>query len=102
MRIAMKMTSTLHTRSLAAGRRMITRSHLMISFAFLVLCASITDAQTAAARTPISVQPIKGSLVIVGGGGTPDTVWKRFMQLAGGDTARIVQIQTADANADST
>jgi cyanophycinase len=47
-------------------------------------------------------EPIKGSLVIVGGGGTPVEVWQRFMQLAGGDTARIVQIQTAAANAAET
>ncbi len=71
-------------------------------FALFVL-ASAAGAQTGTgAKAPISVPAIKGSLVIVGGGGTPDTVWKRFMQLAGGDTARIVQIQTADANAATT
>ncbi len=36
-----------------------------------------------------------GSLVIGGGGGMPEEVWKRFVELAGGKTARIVILPTA-------
>ena len=46
-------------------------------------------------------EPITGSLVIGGGGGMPDIVWQRFMQLAGGENARIVVIPTASSKADT-
>jgi len=36
-----------------------------------------------------------GSLVIGGGGGMPEDVWKRFVDLAGGENARIVILPTA-------
>ncbi len=36
-----------------------------------------------------------GSLVIGGGGGMPQEVWKRFVELAGGENARIVILPTA-------
>ena len=36
-----------------------------------------------------------GSLVIGGGGGMPEEVWKRFVELAGGANARIVILPTA-------
>lgn len=42
----------------------------------------------------------KGSLVIVGGGGMPDAVRDRFVELAGGKAARLVIIPTASAAAD--
>jgi cyanophycinase len=41
-----------------------------------------------------------GSLVIVGGGGMPDDVRDRFVELAGGKDARIVVIPTASEAAD--
>ncbi len=43
-----------------------------------------------------------GSLVIGGGGGMPEDVWKRFVELAGGEQARIVILPTAveDPNAE--
>jgi cyanophycinase len=47
-----------------------------------------------AARPPVS-QVAKGSLVIGGGGGMPEEVWKRFIKLAGGPDAPIVVIPTA-------
>ncbi len=44
----------------------------------------------------------KGSLVIVGGGGMPDSVRKKFIELAGGkEKARIVVIPTASEDADA-
>jgi cyanophycinase len=42
-----------------------------------------------------------GSLVIVGGGGIPDSVRAKFMTLAGGKAARMVIIPTASSAADS-
>lgn len=43
---------------------------------------------------------VKGTLVIVGGGATPDDVHQRFLQLAGGVNAHLVIIPTAHLNAD--
>src|SRR5690242_16833526 len=37
----------------------------------------------------------KGSLVICGGGDIPDAVYERFVELAGGASARLVLIPTA-------
>lgn len=44
--------------------------------------------------------PFKGSLVIVGGGGMPDSVRKAFVDLAGGNAAKIVVVPTASSSAD--
>ncbi|MBK8878014.1 MAG: cyanophycinase [Haliscomenobacter sp.] len=41
------------------------------------------------------VGPARGSLVVVGGGALPDTIVKRFIELAGGPDAPIVVIPTA-------
>lgn len=43
-----------------------------------------------------------GALVIVGGGGFPDDVRDRFLQLAGGKTGKLVVIPTASEKADLT
>ncbi|HEX4149988.1 MAG TPA: cyanophycinase [Pirellulales bacterium] len=45
-------------------------------------------------------RPVQGSLVICGGGKLPDPVLNSFLELAGGDSARIVVIPTASALAD--
>lgn len=46
------------------------------------------------------VQDIRGSLVIVGGGTIPDSVYDAFLKLAGGPKARLVVIPTAGVGAD--
>ena len=46
------------------------------------------------AKPPLP-QVVKGALIIGGGGGMPDEVWKKFIELAGGPKARIVYIPTA-------
>ncbi|AMV38749.1 cyanophycinase [Planctomyces sp. SH-PL62] len=46
--------------------------------------------------------PRAGSLVICGGGGLPDSVRARFVELAGGAQARIVVVPTASEDADAT
>lgn len=58
---------------------------------------SITPSIVAA----IPVVPGGGSLLICGGGAMPDDVRARFLELAGGASAKIVVIPTAHAAADS-
>jgi cyanophycinase len=51
---------------------------------------------------PVTTRPaeaVTGSLVICGGGSTPDDVMARFVELAGGNKARIVVIPTASESA---
>jgi cyanophycinase len=60
------------------------------------------SAEPAAAGEPaLSAGVAAGSLVIVGGGGLPDAVRDRFLELAGGKSARIVVIPTASDKADT-
>ncbi len=56
-------------------------------------------AGTALAR--VNPSGIDGSLVIAGGGQLPDAVYARFLELAGGEAARLVLIPTASATADT-
>lgn len=53
---------------------------------------------------PARIDPagVPGSLVIVGGGGTPKSVRERFFKLAGGEAGRLVIIPTASEYADRT
>jgi cyanophycinase len=46
--------------------------------------------------TPSSVGPLKGALVIQGGGDILPDVWERFVSLAGGPDSHFVFIPTAD------
>lgn len=57
-------------------------------------------AQAAPIRTPALPEPIKGTLVICGGGKLPDAIWARFHQLAGGPKARLVLIPTVNPAAE--
>jgi cyanophycinase len=56
-----------------------------------------------AGSTNLSAQPAApgGSLVLVGGGGLPDSIRQRFLQLAGGPAARLVIIPSASALPDA-
>lgn len=61
----------------------------------------------AGASGPLAAPPerivasgITGALVICGGGKLPEEAARRFMQLAGGESARLVVIPTASAEAD--
>lgn len=47
------------------------------------------------------IEEIPGALVIGGGGNLPEDVMRRFVELAGGERARLVVIPTAHASADS-
>lgn len=43
---------------------------------------------------------ISGSLVIAGGGSLPDSIYKSFLELAGGENAKLVIVPTASESAD--
>ena len=71
----------------------------LLPFVFLLLL----KAGIAKAQTPITIKasttrhgPEKGSLLIIGGNvGTTESIWKKFLELAGGkDKARIVVVTT--------
>ncbi len=47
-------------------------------------------------KEPSTPEVVKGSLVIVGGGGMPSDATKRFIELAGGPEALIVVLPTAN------
>ncbi|MBX9585050.1 MAG: cyanophycinase [Gemmataceae bacterium] len=70
--------------------------------AFVALVAVLTP--PAAAPPPrVAVPPVAelpGPLVIVGGGGMPDGLRERFVELAGGPKARTVVVPTASEYAD--
>jgi cyanophycinase len=51
-------------------------------------------------RQRIDPNGISGSLLIAGGGALPDAVMDRFVEIAGGDKARVVVIPTASQRAD--
>ncbi len=50
----------------------------------------------------VAANPIPGSLVIVGGGGMPEVIRDRFLELAGGRKGKLVVIPTASELADAT
>ena len=74
-----------------------------IASIFLLLAAAVGSAAETSAR-PAWIDPagIQGALVICGGGELPEAITKRFLELAGGDEARIVLIPTASGQADET
>src|SRR4029077_19449399 len=74
---------------------------------FVMLCAtlvvspfvagifSLSDANPAAITERIDPDGIKGALVVCGGGKLPDSVRDKFVELAGGQSARLALIPTA-------
>jgi cyanophycinase len=73
--------------------------------ASLLLALLLLVPATAAAideEIPLDLAPpLPGSLVICGGGDVPDNIMLRFIELAGGSSARIVFIPTAAEGADN-
>src|SRR5688500_5244702 len=76
-------------------------------FRLPLLLAALALMLLAPART-LTAEPLDGprlalkspgTLLIVGGGKVPETVHARFLQLAGGEGARLVVIPTASAYA---
>lgn len=67
----------------------------------LALVASVpSDWESASSSVPDWPSSVRGTLMIVGGGGLPDSVKARFLKLAGGAEARLVVIPTAGEWAD--
>lgn len=65
----------------------------MHSLCFILLsCCALVQAQD---HSP-SIGPSRGSLMIVGGGSVGPDIWARFIELAGGESANIVVIPTAN------
>jgi cyanophycinase len=75
-----------------------------IRLTFLLLPAwsagTLYSAEPLPAPSGTASTEITGTLVIVGGGDLPDAVLNRFLELAGGKSARLVIIPTASARAD--
>lgn len=65
-----------------------------------VLPARADDKPKTEATVRANYDDISGALVIVGGGGFPDDIRDRFLQLAGGKKGRLVVIPTASERQD--
>ncbi len=68
------------------------------AWSILLYCASVRGQLPSAPTEP--PEPLRGSLVIGGGGALPESVAQAFVKLAGGDSGRIVLIPTASETAD--
>lgn len=65
-------------------------SRLVIALFFALLTGHLQ-----AQNTPKFIGPEKGTVVVVGGGNVTPDIWGRFIELAGGPTARVVVVTTA-------
>jgi cyanophycinase len=73
---------------------------------FSLLIAAISYTVSFGQQSPITIKksttrhgPEKGSLIIIGGGGSTPKIWAKFTELAGGkDKARIIVITTASGD----
>jgi cyanophycinase len=77
--------------------KLIQKNHLL-----LLLLLNLNTLVQAQNNSP-SIGPARGSLMIVGGGSLGTDIWTRFIELAGGESANIIVIPTAneDANINS-
>ena len=65
----------------------------------IILALTFTGRATLQEAAPPEYGPAKGSLVIVGGGGTDGTgIMEKFVELAGGNDAKIIVVPTAGGN----
>jgi cyanophycinase len=72
---------------------------LITAFLFVIVSAGLLLSQEGTSDSQTS-GPLSGTLVIAGGGRLSDDIIDRFIELAGGDAAKIVLVPTA-AGADS-
>jgi len=78
------------------------KKNLLLSLLIAAISYSVSFGQ----QSPITVKksttrhgPEKGSLIIIGGGGSTPKIWAKFTELAGGkDKARIIVITTASGD----
>jgi cyanophycinase len=71
------------------------RSSLHLLSALVVVAACTSSARQLAETAPQRIEPVKGHLVIVGGGQLGPEITQRFIALAGGPDSLIVVIPTA-------
>ena len=81
------------------------KTHYLLRYFLLVglitCCQALAAENVPAGRFPwLDPAGIRGTLVIGGGGELPDTVYEKFIELAGGKEARLVVIPTASGSAD--
>lgn len=79
-----------------------TLKHLLFAALLLMVSAQAAQAQrpTAARGNSTVHGPEKGSLIVIGGGTVTPEIWDRFIDLAGGQNARIVVITNASGETD--
>ena len=67
-----------------------------------LLLTSLAMAQSPTGPTEPALDPrgVPGARLFAGGGRLPDTIYARFLELAGGDDARVVLVPTASSRAD--
>src|SRR5262245_56460223 len=73
------------------------RSDSLLGSAFAVFAACASTSGEPGARKPPDAPRPAGHLVIVGGGGTPDRVVAKALELAGGSSARAVILPQASS-----
>jgi cyanophycinase len=80
------------------------RRPIVVSLVSVLLSILPAAAEPKKALPPQQVRDndVTGALVIVGGGGMPDTIRKRFLELAGGKKGKLVVIPTASELIDRT
>ncbi len=87
---------------------LLTRLRRASAVPLVAVCAWMTALPALAGDEPKTEAPrapendVVGALVIVGGGGLPDAIRDRFVQLAGGKNGKLVVIPTASEFADRT
>jgi cyanophycinase len=73
---------------------------LALGLIFTFPLVAMADEPVLASALAEPVASVPGSLVLVGGGATPEVILDRFLQLAGGKHAHLVVIPTASIKAD--
>ncbi len=75
------------------------------NFILSLLLAAMSYSVSFGQQSPITVKksttrhgPEKGSLIIIGGGGSTPKIWAKFTELAGGKNAHIIVITTASGD----
>jgi len=87
-------------RILRAALRLLRRPVLLLVIGLSLAQTSRGEEFSTPALEDLTPHGIEGALVICGGGSLPDSVFDRFVELAGGGRARLVVIPTASGRAD--
>lgn len=72
----------------------------VLGLAPLFVFQSLVTAQSPSNSSSLTTGPENGTLLIVGGGGNTDPMFKRFIDLAGGVDAPLIYIPTANSDID--